>query len=173
MWGLLKRLSTECWGQHDWIYRANTRGLWLECRRCGLESPGLELAAPRYHHTQDGLADLHRLDAPPTLRAVPVDADTARPRRFERRRAHRRAEGDRPMLAAAPPDAAAAGERLSDAERRWLHAWRALTPDERVLAERMVDGLSLTRCATHHFAPRDRQPQPEPTPAESPGRLAG
>ena len=38
----------------------------------------------------------------------------------------------------------------TDAERRWLQAWRALTPEERAIAERMVAGLRL--------APRDEVP---------------
>lgn len=172
MWGLLKRLSAECWGRHDWIYKANTRGLWLECRRCGQESPGLELAAPRYRQTQHGIEEAHRLGTAPTLRVVDPPADeTASPRRFERRRAAHRTTPDRPALVEAATQAA---ERLSEAERRWLQAWRTLTPDERVLAERLLEGLQLTKCSTRHFTPRER-PAPVDTPgaADTHGRMAG
>jgi hypothetical protein len=36
----------------------------------------------------------------------------------------------------------------TDAERRWLQAWRALSAEERVMAERLVAGLSITRATT-------------------------
>lgn len=63
MWAMLKLLGSECWGDHDWIVKTNARGLWLECRHCGHESPGLELAqAPRYHQTQEGNRARHRID---------------------------------------------------------------------------------------------------------------
>jgi hypothetical protein len=131
MKGLLKLLGSECWGSHDWIYKANNRGLWLECRRCGHESPGLELPAPGYHRTQEGIEDAHRLGAarpgpsPVPAQAVPPTAPPATPPswRFAERRA-----------AARPP-------AISVDEQRWLDLWRSLSPEAREMAERMMTSL--------------------------------
>lgn len=40
MWNRLKRLGTAYWGHHDRISRANSRGLWLECRASAWNSRG-------------------------------------------------------------------------------------------------------------------------------------
>lgn len=149
MWGLLKHLGSDCWGNHEWISRANPRGLWLECRRCGHESPGLELPTRRYRRTQEGAEEAHRIGGmAPALWAARSGAPAASDlRRF----------GDgrpalRPSAVAAVPsswDATAASSAVAstDAERRWLQAWRALSPEERVMAERVVAGLSLSQAA--------------------------
>jgi hypothetical protein len=145
MWDLLKRLGTSCWGRHDWISKANSRGLWLECRRCGYESPGLELPAPRFRQTQSGNQAAHR-----TLRAAPVVP--AEPRRFGGRLTTLRAS-----VAAQWPVPAPSAPVLTDAERRWLQTWRAMSPDEQAFADRMLAGLAGTRVA-NGYATADQRP---------------
>jgi hypothetical protein len=44
----------------------------------------------------------------------------------------------------------------TDAERRWLQAWRALPPEDREVAERLVAGLTLTRGVVTRAAGEDR-----------------
>lgn len=141
MKGLLKLLGSECWGSHDWIYKSNSRGLWLECRRCGHESPGLELPVPRYRRTQEGIEDVHRLDA-----GAAPQTPTPTWGVVERRAGWRAASAARatardlaaPRATAAP--ATSAG--LSGDEQRWLERWRSLSPDARAVAERMMASLA-------------------------------
>lgn len=116
---LLKRLGASCWGDHEWMYRTGERGLWLECRQCGRQSAGLELPPAHYRRTQEAVAAKHRL-APAGRSPEPEPAG----QRFGRR------------LTALP--AASPAAPLSEAERRWLQTWRALTPDERIVAEQVV-----------------------------------
>jgi hypothetical protein len=144
MWAWLKRLGSDCWGNHDWISRSNSRGMWLECRHCGQESDGLELPAAGYRRTQEGADDAHRIGGvAPALRAAREPAAaTWQARRFSERRAASWASGvkvARPLYGVAASAAVAA-----DAERRWLQMFRALTPEERAVAERMVAGLSVS-----------------------------
>lgn len=145
MWDLLKHLRTGCWGHHEWISRANSRGLWLECRRCGQESPGLELPAPRFRQTQRGNEATHRI-------ARPAPSESAEPRRFGVRLTTRRAS-----VPAQWPVTAGSAPALTDAERRWLQSWRAMSPEDQAIAERMVAGLTVTRVANHH-AVADKRP---------------
>ncbi|MBA2356214.1 MAG: hypothetical protein ACR2LU_10285 [Luteitalea sp.] len=157
MWGLLKRFGSDCWSGHDWISKANRRGLWLECRRCGQETPGLELPSPRYRRTQEGVDEAHRLGGmAPALKAARASAAAAAElRRFTERRVAKRPAPSAPTSswdALAPAPAVA----TTEAERAWLQAWRALSSDERVMAERLVAGLSLTRQgATRGVRPGD------------------
>lgn len=159
MLGLLRYLGSECWGNHDWLYKTNPRGLWLECRRCGHESAGVELPTPRYRRTQDGADEAHRLGGmAPALRSAARAAASAetpvgvtgtpssRNRRFGERRAVSRPATSR-VSATGLWDATSSSSAVAatDEERRWLQAWRALSPEERLIAERMVAGLSLTR----------------------------
>ncbi len=138
MWDLLKRLGTSCLGGHDWIFRANSRGLWLECCHCGYESPGLELPTPRFRRTQSGNEAAHRIP-----RAAPVVP--AEPLRFGGHLTTLRAS-----VPAQWPVTAASAPAMTDAERRWLQAWRAMTSDEQAIAERMVAGLTGPRVAIQH-----------------------
>lgn len=149
--GLLRRLALPCWGDHDWIYKTNTRGLWLECRHCGEESPGLELATPRYRRTQDGAEEAHRLGGVPPARRIAAAADPpAAPLapRFWERRASRRSVTAETASTSWDVTASSSAVAATDAERRWLQAWRALSPEERVLAERMVAELSMASLET-------------------------
>jgi hypothetical protein len=116
---LLKRLSWTCWGEHEWIYRTNDRGLYLECRQCGHVSAGLALPPAQYRRTQESVPAAHRIGGVPPARIAAVS---------------------RPTLRVAPL-------ATSDAERRWLQAWRALSPEERVLAERLVARIAEHRVA--------------------------
>lgn len=120
---LLKRLGASCWGDHEWMYRTGERGLWLECRQCGRQSAGLEMPEAHYRRTQEAVAAKHRL-APAGRSSEPEPAGP----RFGRRLT---------ALPATSPVASPSAP-LSDAERRWLQTWRALTPEERVLAEQQV-----------------------------------
>lgn len=157
MKGLLKLLGSECWGSHDWIYKSNNRGLWLECRRCGHESPGLELPVPRYRRTQEGIEDVHRLDT-----ARPPQAPTPAWGFVERRAGWRAAAAARATSRdiAAPRGAAAPATSpgLSGDEQRWLDQWRSLSPDARAVAERMMTSLGerdaalRARETAHHVA---------------------
>ena len=145
MWGLLRRLGSDCWGHHEWISKANVHGLWLECRHCGLESQGVELPPARYRRTQEGAKEAHRLgNTAPALQAARARAAAVSTAlRFGTRRAASSSPG---MVVTRPWDATTASSAVatSDAERRWLQAWRALSPEERVLAERMVASLRLS-----------------------------
>ena len=141
MWGLLKRLGSDCWGDHDWIAKANAHGLWLECRHCGQESAGLELPPVRYHRTQEGADEAHRLGGvPPAVRSARAKAAPTPALRFS----DRRAVGTAPIAStvttrgATQPTPVAA---TTDDERRWLQAFRALSPHERRIAERMIASL--------------------------------
>lgn len=142
MWGLLKRLSSDCWGNHEWISKANAHGMWLECRHCGLESEGVELPPARYVRTQDGVDDAHRIGGVAPAQAARARANAAPSTlRFGTRRATPIA----PVASARTWDATVSTSAVAatDAERRWLQAWRALTPEERAIAERLVAGLQL------------------------------
>jgi hypothetical protein len=143
MFGLLRRLSSDCWGNHEWISKANAHGMWLECRHCGLESEGMELPPARYVRTQEGADDAHRLGgmAPAQVARARASAVPAR-LRFGSRRTPSATPS---TVAARSWDATAATSAVAatDAERRWLQAWRALTPEERAIAERLVAGLRL------------------------------
>lgn len=143
MWGLLKRLSSDCWGNHEWISKTNAHGMWLECRHCGLESEGVQLPPARYVRTQEGAEDAHRLGGMAPARAARVRASAVPPAlRFGSRRSAPSAPvggTTRTWDATAATSAVAA----TDAERRWLQAFRALTPEERTLAERLVASLRL------------------------------
>jgi hypothetical protein len=166
MWGLLKRLSSDCWGNHEWISRANAHGLWLECRHCGLESNGLELAPVRYRRTQDGAPEAHRLGGvAPALRGARAGATAITTAlRFTARRTAPDPAGVGPARAWDATTASSA-VATTDAERRWLQAWRALTPEERAVAERMVAGLTR--------APRDEVPAQGREDRPSRGRRVG
>lgn len=152
MLGGLLHLGARCWTDHEWIYRSRTRGLWLECRRCGAESPGVELTTPRFRRTQEGVAAAHRLGGvAPARRSAPASATTVPdPPRFDLPRV---APPPPPPSAPAPDREAAWDATVSssavaatDAERRWLQAWRALSPDDRVVVERLVAGAVRTWC---------------------------
>jgi len=158
MWRLLKRLGSDCWGNHEWISKANAHGLWLECRHCGVESSGVELAPVRYRRTQDGAPDAHRLGGvAPALRGARgrATAITAALRFTARRGAPEPTAVGLQAGVAGPARAwdattASSAVATTDAERRWLQAWRALSPEERAIAERMVASLRP--------APRDQCP---------------
>jgi hypothetical protein len=142
---MLKRLGSDCWGNHEWISKSNARGMWLECRHCGVESQGVELPPVRYRRTQDGAEEAHRIGGvPPALQSArtrAVAASTAL--RFGARRAAAVPAATNPTR---PWDATTASSAVAttDAERRWLQVWRGLSPEERVLAERMVASLTLS-----------------------------
>jgi hypothetical protein len=154
MWQLLRRMGVDCWGQHDWMFKTNSRGLWLECRRCGHDSPGVELPAPRYRRTQEGAPEAHRLGGVvPALHAARTTALAAsEPRQFGVRRVAARPTAVPAWDATTASSAVAA----TDAERRWLQAWRALPPEDREVAERLVAGLTLTRGVVTRAAGEDR-----------------
>jgi len=137
---LLKHLGSACWGDHEWIYRTGERGLWLECRHCGLESAGLDAPTARYHRTQEAPPDAHRLVSRTSTEAVasaPGTSAAPRPTAAVSRMTPRMQE-------------AAAVPGLSEGERRWLQLWRSLTADERSLAERLVARLPAQRDAVRH-----------------------
>jgi hypothetical protein len=154
MWALLRRMGVDCWGQHDWMFKANSRGLWLECRRCGHESPGVELPAPRYRRTQEGAPEACRVGGVvPALRTARATALTApEARQFGVRRMASRPAAT-PAWDSTNASSAVAG---TDAERRWLQAWRALSSEDREVAERLVAGLTLTRGVMVRAAGEDR-----------------
>ncbi len=160
MWGLLKRLGSDCWGNHEWISKANTHGLWLECRHCGLESTGVELPPVRYRRTQDGAQEAHRLGGvAPALRGARAQATAITTAlRFTARRI---APEPAVVGPARPWDATTASSAVAttDAERRWLQAWRALSPEERAIAERMVAGLRLAPGDPVRTEGRDDRPR--------------
>lgn len=149
MWGLLKRLSSDCWGQHDWIAKANAHGLWLECRHCGQESAGVELPPVRYHRTQEGAEDAHRLGGvPPARRNARVKAVPVPALRFS----DKRSVGSASIAAAAKPwDATPSASMVAttDGERRWLQAFRAMSIDQRRAAEQMVSDLQRDHRVAH------------------------
>ncbi len=147
MWGLLKRLGSDCWGHHEWISKANGHGLWLECRECGLESAGVQLPPAAYRRTQDA-ADARRIagEAPTPVAQPSRAAGVTRALRFGARRLAQGAgvPGSASAPHVATPSRAPVSEALvptTDAERRWLQTWRAMTPEERAIAERMVAGF--------------------------------
>jgi hypothetical protein len=144
MKGLLKLLGSECWGRHDWIYKANSRGLWLECRRCGHESPGLELPAPSYRRTQQGIEDAHKLSARQPAPVAPAQGPTAAWRFVERR------AGLRPPFvtrSSARETAAASTPSMGADEQRWIELWRSLSPEARAVADRMMASLATRDAA--------------------------
>jgi hypothetical protein len=146
MWGLLKRLGSDCWGNHEWISRSNARGMWLECRHCGMESRGMELPPARYHRTQDGAEEAHRLGGMAPAQAARARAAAAPTPATALRFGTRRASPQPASPAAARAwDATTASSAVAttDAERRWLQVFRGLSPDERLIAERMVASLTL------------------------------
>lgn len=144
MWGLLKRLGSDCWGNHEWISRSNARGMWLECRHCGMESKGLELPPARYRRTQDGAEEAHRLGGmAPALQAARARAAApVAALRFGQRRPSP-APAANASGRAWDATTASSAVATTDAERRWLQVFRGLSPDERVIAERMVASLTL------------------------------
>lgn len=167
MWELLKRLGSDCWGNHEWISRSNAHGLWLECRHCGCESNGVELPPARYRRTQEGAEEAHRLGGlAPALQAARTRTTTAAAAlRFGARRT---ASGPSDAGATRVWDAATSSPVVvtTDAERRWLQAWRALSPEDRAIAERLVAGL-------HRAAPVRGGVEDERHERRSTGRLVG
>jgi hypothetical protein len=108
--------------------------------------------APRYHRTQEGVDGAHRLgDVAPARRAAHASASAALvPPLFELPRV----ASSTPSPTVPEPgwdttwDATVSSSAVAatDAERRWLQAWRALSPEDRVVAERLVAGAIRAWC---------------------------
>ncbi len=145
MLALLKKLNSSCWGDHEWLYRTSERGLWLECRHCGRVSNGFDLPAAQYRRTQEAVASAHRIGGVPPARQAAMANTTAAAqaepalspalvRNISALRAQGAGTASQASLWVTPV-------ATSEAERRWLQAWRRLSPEARTRAERIVEKL--------------------------------
>lgn len=145
MLALLKKLGSSCWGDHEWLYRTSERGLWLECRHCGEVSQGIDLPAAQYRRTQDAVASAHRIGGVPPARqatAAVQDDATVSPA-LVRKLTALRGSGTASPASAAQHALWVTPMATTDAERRWLQAWRQMSPEMRTRAERLVAELGM------------------------------
>jgi hypothetical protein len=149
MLALLKKLGSSCWGDHEWLYRTSERGLWLECRQCGRVSQGFDLPAAQYRRTQDAVASAHRIGGVPPARQATATAasqgEAAVSPSVVRNISALRAQAA--GAAQSQPAMWVTPIATSEAERRWLQAWRQMSPEARARAERLVARLAARDAA--------------------------